>query len=183
MTTPKIVTNNNNSHCILIASGKKTTCESVWMQTLKRELTKHNIKCFCFNLIEPFTDSHLINQWQVQIENYSNYKNVLIGGKSQGGRIAALVAKKLNLKKAFCVGYPFYTDEIKDNSRITPLMELNLSFRIIQGEFDIYGEKNTMENISFPSNIVLSWVSKADHNLSNSIPYIARELSFFHKNT
>ena len=181
MSTPKIQTNNDNSHCILMASGKKTSCESEWMQILKLELTKFNMILFCFNLIEPFTESHLIRQWEEQIEKYSNYRNVLIGGKSQGGRVAALVAKKLNLEKAFCVGYPFYTDEINDNSRITPLMELNLSFRIIQGEFDKYGEKTIIEKITFPPDIVLSWVPKEGHNLSNSIAYIAKELSFFHK--
>ena len=182
MITPKIVTNNNNSHYILMASGKKTSCASGWMQTLKLELTKFNINLLCFDLIEPFIESHLINQWEVQIEKYSNYKNILIGGKSQGGRVAALVAKKLNLQKAFCIGYPFYTDEIKDNSRTTILIELNLSFKIIQGEFDRYGEKAIIENITFPPNIALSWVPKEGHDLSNSIPHIAEELSFFHKN-
>ena len=48
------------------------------------------------------------NHQQLQRRLKSGNKNLVIGGKSMGGRIASMVAEEANVDGLICLGYPFH---------------------------------------------------------------------------
>ena len=179
MINPKACTNNDNSHEIIIASGKKTLSNSPWMQLIKKELLALGYQVDLLDLMEPFSEENLIKQWKEKLDSYSSTQNLFIGGKSQGGRIAALLANQYDIKGTFTFGYPFYNATIKDLRRVIPLFNIYKPTLILQGEVDQYGQQCQIERILFPQNINLQWIKNADHSLTNQEIHIVKVLDQF----
>lgn len=94
---------------------------------------------------------------------------VLIGGKSMGGRVAAMLGGSdldARVKGICCLGYPFHAPGKPDALRLDPLANARLPILIAQGERDPFGNRAEVEALSLPASIAITWLSDGDHDLS-----------------
>ena len=167
---------NRYDRIFLFASGKNTLCDSPWTLELKRLIGDDKTLFYPFDLEQPFEDQNLLAQYRKVIESIGCHEKLIIGGKSQGGRIASLLADEYGVRASFCIGYPFYTPEITDDRRITPLMHLKTPMLIVQGEFDQYGEKEVVETYQLAAGVRFVWLEGEAHQLVGCEERIAQQL-------
>jgi predicted alpha/beta-hydrolase family hydrolase len=63
-------------------------------------------------------------------------ENLVIGGKSMGGRIASLVADEAGVAGLVCLGYPFHPTGKPDQLRVAHLRSIQTPTLILQGTRD-----------------------------------------------
>ena len=80
---------------------------------------------------------------------------LLIGGKSLGGRVAAMLAGSPDLDSAVagivCLGYPFHPPGKPDALRLAPLLDSRRPVLICQGERDSFGSRTEVEAYGLPA--------------------------------
>lgn len=94
---------------------------------------------------------------------------LLIGGKSMGGRIAAMLggANSLpaRLKGITCLGYPFHPDgKPEEEWRLAPLEDARRPVLVLQGDRDPFGNKAEIDGISLPAHVSLSYLEDGNHD-------------------
>ena len=96
---------------------------------------------------------------------------LLIGGKSMGGRVAAMLANDedldLAVKGVVVFGYPFHAigKSEPENWRMEPLEKSLLPILICQGERDDFGWWDEVEAIELPPQVTLEWITDGSHDL------------------
>jgi len=111
----------------------------------------------------PDQESVLCETWKSVVESLP-YENLIIGGKSLGGRIATLVADELQVAGVVCLGYPFHPTGRPEKLRVEPLQSLSRPTLIVQGEIDPFGSRAEVETYSLASSVRLHWVPEGDHS-------------------
>ncbi len=89
---------------------------------------------------------------------------LVIGGKSMGGRMASLVANEANVDGLICLGYPFHPPGRPEKLRVDHLRELKPPTLIIQGERDPFGKREEVASYKLPKKIGLHWLVDGDHS-------------------
>mgnify|MGYP002630250075 CR=1 FL=1 len=89
--------------------------------------------------------------------------NLVIGGKSMGGRIASMVADEARVKGLVCLGYPFHPPGRPDKLRIEHLQNLKTPALFLQGERDSLGNKEDVAGYPIARSIQLHWLGDGDH--------------------
>jgi uncharacterized protein len=96
-------------------------------------------------------------------------QELLIGGKSMGGRVASLVAGKLfedgHICGLVCLGYPFHPPAAPDKLRTAHLETLACPAVIVQGERDPFGSRAEIETYKVAPSIRFAWAADGDHDL------------------
>jgi predicted alpha/beta-hydrolase family hydrolase len=96
-------------------------------------------------------------------------QQLLVGGKSMGGRVASLVAEKLfeegRICGLVCLGYPFHPPGKPERLRTAHLQTLKCPALIVQGERDPFGTRAEVESYKLPSSIRFAWAADGDHDL------------------
>jgi predicted alpha/beta-hydrolase family hydrolase len=94
---------------------------------------------------------------------------LLIGGKSMGGRVASLVADTLyaagRVSGLVCLGYPFHPPNKPAQLRTGHLRTLKCPALIVQGERDPFGHRGEVENMALSPAIEIAWIGDGDHDL------------------
>ncbi|MCT4655903.1 MAG: alpha/beta hydrolase [Cohaesibacter sp.] len=96
---------------------------------------------------------------------------LIIGGKSMGGRIAAMLAgdEELHLavKGVAVLGYPFHPQgkSEPDQWRLEPLEKSLLPILICQGERDDFGWWDEVDPLELPQQVSLEWITDGSHDL------------------
>jgi predicted alpha/beta-hydrolase family hydrolase len=97
-------------------------------------------------------------------------QELLIGGKSLGGRVASLVADDLyragRVKGLVCLGYPFHPPGKPAELRTAHLTALACPTLILQGERDAFGNRAEVENLVLSTAIRFHWAADGDHDLA-----------------
>ncbi|MAA97897.1 MAG: alpha/beta hydrolase [Stappia sp.] len=95
---------------------------------------------------------------------------VLIGGKSMGGRVAAMLAASSSLPRRVtgvaCLGYPFHPQGRTDTWRLAPLEASRRPVLIAQGERDAFGNAAELEDVMLPDQARLVWLEDGSHDLA-----------------
>ncbi len=95
---------------------------------------------------------------------------VLIGGKSMGGRVAAMYCGAPSLPSRviglFCLGYPFHPPAKPDVWRMEPLEKAKRPTLILQGERDQFGSRSEIEAIKLPQLSRINWLEDGNHDLA-----------------
>lgn len=93
---------------------------------------------------------------------------ILIGGKSMGGRVAAMLCGSTSCPKRVsglvCLGYPFHPTGKPDQWRLEPLQENRKPALILQGERDPFGNREEIEAITLPELIGIEWLEDGNHD-------------------
>ena len=96
---------------------------------------------------------------------------VLIGGKSMGGRVAAMLAEDEDLNLAVrgvvVLGYPFHPSRKSEPEhwRLEPLKASLLSVLICQGERDDFGNWDEVNALDLPGQVTIEWINDGSHDL------------------
>ncbi len=96
-------------------------------------------------------------------------QDLLIGGKSMGGRVASLIADELfaerHIRGLVCLGYPFHPPGKPEKLRTAHLQALKCPTLIVQGERDPFGGRAEVETYELSPEIQFAWASDGDHDL------------------
>lgn len=90
---------------------------------------------------------------------------LLIGGKSMGGRIASMLADDLEVTGLICLGYPFHPPGKPEKLRVAHLETLQTPSLILQGDRDPMGRREEVSHYPLSAAINLHWLVDGDHSL------------------
>ncbi|HAA93895.1 MAG TPA: alpha/beta hydrolase [Rhodospirillaceae bacterium] len=105
----------------------------------------------------------LIQAWQEIIDQFKG-KNLIIGGKSLGGRIASMIADGTGVDGLVCLGYPFHAPGKPDKPRIEHLGDLRTPTLICQGTRDPFGREDEVQAYPLSKNIKFQWLEDGEHS-------------------
>jgi predicted alpha/beta-hydrolase family hydrolase len=94
-------------------------------------------------------------------------EELVIGGKSMGGRMASMLADELGVRGLVCLGYPFHPPGKPDKTRTEHLEGLKTRALIVQGTRDPFGTREDVASYSLSKRIRLSWIEDGDHDLTS----------------
>jgi predicted alpha/beta-hydrolase family hydrolase len=89
---------------------------------------------------------------------------VVIGGKSMGGRIASMIADDVGAAGVVCLGYPFHPPGKPERLRTAHLETLKTPTLIVQGTRDRFGTEEEVAAYSLSPSIELIWMEDGDHS-------------------
>jgi uncharacterized protein len=112
----------------------------------------------------PDRQPKLLACWQEVIEELGPADQLVIGGKSMGGRMASLIADDAGVRGLVCLGYPFYATGKMDKPRIEHLKDLQTQSLFVQGERDAMGNQENVAEYLLSEQIEISWMSDGDHS-------------------
>ena len=106
----------------------------------------------------------LLETWRTVIDEIGA-DNLIIGGKSMGGRMASLIADQAKVRGLLCLGYPFYGAGRKDKPRTDHLKTLKTPTLICQGTRDPMGDREAVSALTLSKKIRIHWAEDGDHDL------------------
>lgn len=164
----------------IFAHGAGAPMDSDWMNEVSTLLKDQSITTVRFEFPymqerretgkkrPPNTQKVLLETWKEVIALYAD-KEIYIGGKSMGGRMASLISDEEAVKGLICLGFPFHAPgkfDINDpKGRIEHLKSLKTKSIIIQGERDSMGNLEEVKQYTFSNKIKVHWMNDGDHSL------------------
>jgi len=91
-------------------------------------------------------------------------EEVVIGGKSMGGRIASMIADQVGAAGVICLGYPFHPPGKPERLRTAHLERLRTPTLIVQGTRDRLGNEDEVATYALSPSIELAWMGDGDHS-------------------
>jgi predicted alpha/beta-hydrolase family hydrolase len=173
---PKLLFNGPNTAPITfaLAHGAGSLMDSPYMNYFADGLAAQNFRVARFNFPymaermkdgkrrPPNTAKILLATWQDVISELSA-ENLIIGGKSMGGRIASMVADEMGVRGLACLGYPFHPPGKPEKLRTEHLAALTTPTLILQGTRDPFGKQGEVEGFTLSSAIRVHWLEDGDH--------------------
>ena len=171
---------------LVLAHGAGAPMDSPFMATIAEGLAElgHRIVRFEFDYMAQRRHSGrkrpperlpaLLNRWRTVIDAFSGPGDLVIGGKSMGGRIASMIAAEAPVRGLVCLGYPFHPPGKPNATRIEHLPSITCPALIVQGTRDPFGTYDDVASYALPDWIQVHWIEDGDHDLkprkSSGIP-------------
>lgn len=166
-----------NSATLLLAHGAGAAMDSDFMNALAAALAGHGVRVLRFEFPymaqrrsggskRPPDRAPLLLAHFAEVLALAGGKNVFIGGKSMGGRMASLLACQQDCAGVVCFGYPFHPPKKLEQTRIDHFPSLRAPTLICQGERDPFGTHAEVAAYSLPDNVTLHWLSDGNHDLA-----------------
>ena len=103
-----------------------------------------------------------------QVALLAERPQLIIGGKSMGGRVATqlldALAPSTNVCAGVCMGYPFHPPGKADQLRTAHLLELKTPLLVLQGERDTFGKPEEVKGYGLPEQVSFQWIPDGDHS-------------------
>ncbi|MBV8453127.1 MAG: dienelactone hydrolase family protein, partial [Deltaproteobacteria bacterium] len=112
----------------------------------------------------PDREPVLLDTWREIIESLDGGRQLVIGGKSLGGRIASMVADETQVRGLVCLGYPFHPPGKTPGARLKHLKSLRTPALIVQGTRDSFGGRGEVEKYGLSQQIRMVWIDDGDHS-------------------
>jgi predicted alpha/beta-hydrolase family hydrolase len=106
----------------------------------------------------------LRERWLAVIETVGGAGDLVIGGKSLGGRVASLVADEVGVAGLVCLGYPFHPPGRPERLRTAHLAALRTPTLIVQGERDPFGGRDEIAGYDLSEAIRIHLLTDGDHS-------------------
>lgn len=90
---------------------------------------------------------------------------VVIGGKSMGGRIASMIADEASAAGVLCLGYPFHPPGRPERLRTAHLETIRTPTLIVQGTRDRFGTSEEVAGYPLSAAVEVAWMEDGDHSL------------------
>jgi predicted alpha/beta-hydrolase family hydrolase len=90
--------------------------------------------------------------------------NLVIGGKSMGGRIASLIADEAGVRGLVCLGYPFHPAGQPGKTRTAHLAGLRTPALVVQGTRDALGSREDVAGYTLSPALRILWLEDGDHS-------------------
>ena len=161
---------------IVLAHGAGAPMDSPFMETIARGLAHERIRVARFEFPymrarriagkrgAPDREPVLMAAWREAIELLGGGAQVVVGGKSMGGRIASMVADEAGARGVVCLGYPFHPPGKPPGPRLKHLKVLRTRALIVQGTRDSFGGRAEVEGYDLSRRIRLEWIEDGDHS-------------------
>ncbi len=105
----------------------------------------------------------LIDTWRAVIDELGS-ANLVIGGKSMGGRIASIVADEAGVRGLVCLGYPFHAPGKEPAAeRLDHMKTIETPTLICQGTRDTFGSRDEVTGYKLSPAVSLHWLEDGDH--------------------
>ncbi len=159
---------------IALAHGAGAPMDTPFMQSFATGLAGQNCRVARFEfpyMVQRRVDGTkrppnpariLMETWLAVIEELGA-SNLVIGGKSMGGRIASMIADAAGVKGLVCLGYPFHPPGKPDKLRIEHLQGLKTRSLFLQGDRDTLGNREEVSGYPISPDIRLHWLEDGDH--------------------
>lgn len=164
---------------VLLAHGAGAAMDSPGMADLTRVLVERGIRVarFEFGYMAARRDGvrrpppraeTLVGEYLAAVDAI-DHDNLVIGGKSMGGRVATMVADELwdarRIRGAVCFGYPFHPPAKPEQLRTAHLEHLRAPLLIVQGTRDEFGARDEVAGYTLSPSIEIEWLEDGDHGL------------------
>ncbi|MBT07675.1 MAG: alpha/beta hydrolase [Rhodospirillaceae bacterium] len=161
---------------IVLAHGAGAPMDSEFMEYIATQLALRSIKVVRFEFPfmaerrkggskrPPDSMPQLLSFWHTVLGQLGSEKNLFIGGKSLGGRIASMIADSHPVKGLTVLGYPFHPPGNPAKTRTSHMRFLKTPCLIVQGERDTLGNKTEVDRYRLSPNICIRWLSDGDHS-------------------
>jgi predicted alpha/beta-hydrolase family hydrolase len=162
---------------IVLAHGAGAGMDSPFMTTIAQGLAAHGfaVARFEFPYMRekrrggakrgPDRQDVLLTAWRKAMEALGGGSQLVIGGKSLGGRMASLLADEVSAKGLVCLGYPFHPPGRPRALRTRHLEQIRTKTLIVQGTRDSMGTREEVAGYTLSPNIKLVWIEDGDHSL------------------
>ena len=163
-------------HAIL-AHGSAVGMEHEFMQRWADALIEQGFKVSLFNYHymqtiqttgkrrPPARVPTLIEEHKQWLQLLAKHEQVLLMGKSLGGRMSSLMAQEYSEQVIgwSALGYPFHPQGKPDTLRTEHLLANSVPGLIVQGTRDALGNAQEVESYHLPSSIKVQWLENMDH--------------------
>jgi predicted alpha/beta-hydrolase family hydrolase len=169
----------NDKTAIILAHGAGAGIQTPFMRYFRNELEARGFVSLQFNFdyIEagrkvPDPQPKLQARYRSAVEEAlaeHSPKNVFIGGKSMGGRVASYIAGDTpGVTGLIFLGYPLHPPGRQDQMRDKHLYDLKLPMLFISGTRDTFAERGLLERVveRLGNRAVLMWIEGGDHSLT-----------------
>ena len=117
----------------------------------------------------PNTAKILMETWR-DVAAHLGHENLIVGGKSMGGRMASMLARELEdagdpVKGLVCLGYPFHPPgkPEKAEGRLAHLTDMQTPTLILQDTRDTFGTIEQVPHFPLSEAIQVHWLEDGDH--------------------
>ncbi|HEV3118348.1 MAG TPA: alpha/beta fold hydrolase [Gemmataceae bacterium] len=160
---------------VALAHGAGAGMDTPFMHFFAAELANHGLRVarFEFPYMAAYRDTGarkppdrepvLRDAW-LQVIQKLGPEQLIIGGKSMGGRIASLVADGAGVAGLICLGYPFHPVGKPERLRVQHLTTIRTATLILQGERDPFGDRTAVQGYQLSSAIEVRWLKDGDHS-------------------
>ena len=161
---------------LLLAHGAGAPMDSQFMNTVAEQVAAAGIEVIRFEFeymakgrdegTRPGPDRtpNLIARFNEVLGLVAPADEMIIGGKSMGGRIASMIADEVGAAGVLCLGYPFHPPGKPERLRTAHLETLKTPTLIVQGTRDRLGNEEEVETYSLSPSIELAWIGDGDHS-------------------
>ncbi|MEQ8228588.1 MAG: dienelactone hydrolase family protein [Rhodospirillales bacterium] len=164
---------------VALAHGAGAPMDSPFMDAFADGLAARDLRCARFEFPymaqrrddgkkrPPNPARVLLATWREVIDKIGR-DNLVIGGKSMGGRMASMVAAELEaegtpVRGVACLGYPFHPPGKPEKLRTEHLESLKTPTLICQGTRDPFGTREEVPAYPLSKKIKLHWLEDGDH--------------------
>ncbi|MGB1877076.1 MAG: alpha/beta family hydrolase [Rhodospirillaceae bacterium] len=166
----------NTGFTVVLAHGAGAPMDSEFMEVFAQGIADRGHKCVRFEFPymaerratgkkrPPDRQPKLLDTWNSVI-NHFGPKRLIIGGKSMGGRMAAIIADEASVRGVLALGYPFYGAGRADKPRIDHLINIQTPMLVCQGTRDPMGSHETITALTLSKAISYHWSEDGDHSL------------------
>ena len=112
----------------------------------------------------PDRQAVLLQTWHEAIDALGGAENLVIGGRSMGGRMASLIADEVGARGLVCLGYPFHPPRKPEKLRTQHLATLRTPTLVVQGERDAFGSRAEVAAYDLSDAIRIHWLTDSDHS-------------------
>jgi predicted alpha/beta-hydrolase family hydrolase len=161
---------------VVLAHGAGSLMDSSFMEEMAHALVGESIQVirFEFPYMQEFRktgrrsapDAPTVLQecWASVVDQIGSPSELVIGGKSMGGRIASMVADRLEVKGLVCLGYPFHPAGRPTSLRVAHLKDLRTPTLILQGTRDTLGTREEIAGYTLSAAIRVAYLEDGDHS-------------------
>jgi predicted alpha/beta-hydrolase family hydrolase len=161
---------------LVLAHGAGGPMDSPFMETIAEGVARGGIRVarFEFSYMRrrratgkggaPDPGPALMQSWRDTIEKLGGGKQLVIGGKSLGGRMASMVADEMGVRGLICLGYPFHPPGKPEQTRTQHLAQLRTTALILQGTRDAFGKPEDVRTYKLSRTIRIEWLEDGDHS-------------------
>jgi predicted alpha/beta-hydrolase family hydrolase len=165
----------NGTRTIALAHGAGAGMDTPFMAFFARHLADSGFRVVRFEFTymaayrksgkrKPPDREPVLRETWLRVIELLGKKNLVIGGKSMGGRIASLVADDAGVEGLVCLGYPFHPVGKPDRLRVEHLKTIKTPTLIVQGERDPFGSPEEVATFKLPTAIRVAWMPDGDHS-------------------
>jgi uncharacterized protein len=161
---------------IVLAHGAGAGMDSTFMKQVARALADASFTVVRFEFpymqeartggkrSRPDAPGILEETWMRVIAQVGGADELVIGGKSMGGRIASMVADRAGVKGLVCLGYPFHPAGRPESLRVAHLAMLKTRSLIVQGTRDTLGSRKDIAGYTLSGSIRMVYLEDGDHS-------------------